>query len=466
MTENSIIEVVKENGAILKANISYYCNGDRCNLVLSFDGRVHSSDQRDLFHCFCDVRKQIYPLVPACKGAERNVFPSSMSQQMSHGKMAYELILGKPSQRNNVVDIFSPGNIDNLCSVEEQLSYYESWKDSLTYYNPDNFSIRIKKDILNKFEGSLLGLACGDALGTTLEFQKPGTFEPIKDIIGGGPFNLLPGQWTDDTSMALCLASSLIKKEAFNPYDQMETYVEWYKNGYLSSTGSCFDIGNTIKQALERFLYTREAFSGSSDKYSAGNGALMRIAPVPLFFFKHPLLAINKAGESSRTTHGAEESIQSCRFYTGLILAALQGLSKDVILSADYFQNNIGSSLIKSPKILDISNGSYKQKSPPDIVGSGYVINSMEAALWAFYHGDNFEDGCLLAANLGDDADTTAAIYGQLAGAYYGKDNIPKRWTEKIFFKKIIESHALALYKISHSGISNDFKQPIVNIVS
>src|SRR5687768_11222399 len=99
---------------------------------------------------------------------------------------------------------------------------------------------------INRFRGCLLGLAVGDALGTTLEFSQPGSFQPIKDIIGGGPFNLKPGEWTDDTSMALCLADSLIKK-GFDPVDQMERYCRWYREGYLSSNGKCFDIGVTVR---------------------------------------------------------------------------------------------------------------------------------------------------------------------------------------------------------------------------
>jgi ADP-ribosyl-[dinitrogen reductase] hydrolase len=113
-------------------------------------------------------------------------------------------------------------------------------------------------DLLSRYRGCLLGLAVGDALGTTLEFSPPGTFRPIDDLIGGGPFHLKPGQWTDDTSMALCLATSLIERRGFDPIDQLERYVRWWREGYLSSTGACFDIGSTVRSALMRFLQTRE----------------------------------------------------------------------------------------------------------------------------------------------------------------------------------------------------------------
>jgi ADP-ribosyl-[dinitrogen reductase] hydrolase len=124
----------------------------------------------------------------------------------------------------------------------------------------------------------------GDAVGTTVEFKARGSFSPITDMVGGGPFGLQPGQWTDDTSMALCLATSLITKNGFDPADQMDRYWEWYKNGYLSSTGDCFDIGNTVRQALEKYKYTGDPFSGNKAANAAGNGSLMRLAPVPLYY--------------------------------------------------------------------------------------------------------------------------------------------------------------------------------------
>ena len=126
-----------------------------------------------------------------------------------------------------------------------------------------------------RFRGSLLGLAAGDALGTTLEFSIPGRFDPIDDMVGGGPFRLAPGQWTDDTSMALCLAESILEA-GWDPVDQLERYVRWMEDGLYSSTGRCFDIGRTVLTALGRFRRTGEPFPGSTDPNSAGNGSIMR----------------------------------------------------------------------------------------------------------------------------------------------------------------------------------------------
>jgi len=167
--------------------------------------------------------------------------------------------------------------------------------------------------LIDRYRGALLGLAAGDALGTTLEFMPPGSFTPVKDIVGGGPFRLKPGQWTDDTSMALCLAESLVERKGFDPVDQLERYVRWYREGHLSSTGSCFDIGNTVSGALQQFEETGKPDCGPTDPMSAGNGSIMRLAPVPLFYLQRPREAIERSGESSLTTHGAPAAVSfSC----------------------------------------------------------------------------------------------------------------------------------------------------------
>ena len=299
----------------------------------------------------------------------------------------------------------------------------------------------------DRFRGCLSGLAAGDALGTTLEFKAPGTFDPIDDMVGGGPFGLKPGQWTDDTSMALCLAASLIESRGFDATDQMERYVRWWEEGYLSSTGSCFDIGNTVANALSHFMDTSDPYSGSSDPYSAGNGSLMRLAPVPMYFAGDAVEAIDRSADSSRTTHGAEEAVDACRYFAGLLIGALHGVDKDTLLSAAYCP--VEGLWERSPlaeKIAAIADGSFKHRDPPEIRGTGYVVDSLEAALWAFYRSRDFREGALLAVNLGDDADTTGAIYGQIAGAHYGVEAIPAKWRENLTMTAEITSMADSLY--------------------
>lgn len=304
-----------------------------------------------------------------------------------------------------------------------------------------------------RFTGCLLGLAVGDAVGTTLEFRSPGSFQPIQDMQGGGPFGLKPGQWTDDTSMALCLAASLVEQQAFDPHDQMQRYLRWYRQGYFSSTGRCFDIGVTVRSALARFEASGEPYSGSADPNTAGNGSLMRLAPVPMYYAHQPEVALERSAESSRTTHAALQAVDACRYYAGLLVGALNGAAKQEVLAENY--SPVPGSWQRSPlepAIAEIAAGSFKQRQPPQIKGSGYVVRSLEAALWACYHSHDFRSGCLLAANLGDDADTTAAIYGQLAGALYGVNAIPARWRAQLSLGAEIEALALALYRHTQPG--------------
>jgi ADP-ribosylglycohydrolase len=300
--------------------------------------------------------------------------------------------------------------------------------------------------LLDRYRGALVGLATGDALGTTLEFQAPGTFTPLHDMVGGGPFGLKAGEWTDDTSMALCLAESLIDAGRFDAEDQMRRYLSWWRTGRLSSHGQCFDIGNTVRLALERFEVTGSAFAGSTDPGKAGNGSLMRVAPIPLFYAAHRAEAIARAGESSTTTHAAPEARDACRVMAALIVGALQGRAKEELLGSTFFESFVESVDPLSPRIAGVAAGSFARKQPPDIRGTGYVVESLEAALWAFAHSTSFREGALLAVNLGDDADTTGAVFGQLAGAYYGASGIPAEWQARLAHLDLIEGLAMKLF--------------------
>jgi ADP-ribosyl-[dinitrogen reductase] hydrolase len=305
----------------------------------------------------------------------------------------------------------------------------------------------------DKYRGALLRLAIGDAPGTTLEFKPPGTFTPITDMIGGGPFDLKPGEWTDDTSMALCLAESLVERHGFDAKDQMDRYCRWHDEGYLSSNGRCFDIGNTVRNALETYCRTDNPFSGSESPHAAGNGSLMRLGPIPLFFARDPKQAIHYAAQSSRTTHGAKAAIDACRYFTGLIIGALQNRKKSELMAPYFNPENkppFWDEQPLDPKIAAIAAGSFKSKEPPKIKGGGYVVKSLEAALWAFSRSDSFREGALLAVNLGDDADTSGAVYGQIAGAFYGADAIPPEWRIKLAMHDSIQEKADQLFLRFH----------------
>jgi ADP-ribosyl-[dinitrogen reductase] hydrolase len=289
--------------------------------------------------------------------------------------------------------------------------------------------------VVDRFRGALLGLAVGDAVGTTVEFMAPGTFEPVRDMVGGGPFRLPAGAWTDDTSMALCLAESLVERRGFDPADQLERYIRWYREGHWSSTGRCFDIGNATRAALERFERTGEPFPGDAAPNAAGNGPLMKLAPVVLAYASRPEDAVRFAAESARTTHGAVEAADASKWFARLLLAALAG--------ADPLQLAVDGSL--HPKVVAAASS---ERDPPAVRGGGYVVDALEAALWALRSTSSFEDGVLAAVNLGDDADTTAAIHGQLAGAVYGLEGIPAHWRERVLMRDEILAFADALHAL------------------
>lgn len=298
----------------------------------------------------------------------------------------------------------------------------------------------------DRWRGALLGLAVGDALGTTLEFSRPGELEPVTDMVGGGPFDLAPGQWTDDTSMALCLAESLVERGGFDPADQMRRYLRWRDDGHLSSTGECFDIGNTVEQALETFRETGDPYAGPTDPRSAGNGSLMRIAPIALRWAHAPEEAVRLAGLCSRTTHGAPAAVDACRYFTGLLVGALRGEPLERLLAPMYAPvAGLWEREPLCPEIEAVARGSWREREPPEIRGSGYVVHCLEAALWALGRSGSFEEACLRAVNLGEDADTTGAVCGQLAGAVFGAGGIPGRWLAQLAMRERIEALADAL---------------------
>ena len=294
---------------------------------------------------------------------------------------------------------------------------------------------------LDRAVGTLLGLACGDAVGTTLEFKRPGTFAPITDMVGGGPFGLTAGEWTDDTSMALCLAESILDTGSLDLGDQLRRYLLWEASGYLSSNGRCFDIGTTTRTQLERFRRTGEAIDPHTDEEAAANGSLMRLAAVPIRWHGDPATAAERSGESSRTTHPARRPVDACRLMGAMVSALIGGAAfEDVIAPAFWKWGDL------HPAIAGIAGGSWRGKQPPAIRGTGYCVDALEAALWAFAKAGSYAEAVLLAANLGDDADTTAAIAGQLAGARWGASAIPAAWREKIVAGERMVSLARGLF--------------------
>ncbi|CAF3639011.1 unnamed protein product [Rotaria sp. Silwood1] len=398
---------------------------------------------------------------------------------------------------------------NQLVEKENRYSVLEkTWLDC-QYHDKDNQSIMTPEDletklqdphtvidptVLNYVKGSMFGMALGDALGAHVEF-RPRQYlieYPVQDLQEGGTWGLKKGQFTDDTSMALYLASSLICRRDFVPYDQLVRYKWWYRHGYMSSTGQCFDIGSATSQSLREFERRQRLFASEyqipldqldslldlnlinkfdvhcSQVGVAGNEALMRLAPVPLFFYRHPIEAVEFSGISGVIAHGDQKAYDSCRYYGALIVAALRGETKEHILDDNFYLKHKTwfNNKPLTQEVMNVAEGSYKKPGgyQDGIRGKGYIVSALEAALWAFCYDENsFEKGVLNAINLGDDTDTTAAIYGQLAGTYYGYDKLPDRWIRQVYAHNFItcvskwivyEGH---LWKPKHS-LSNELE--------
>lgn len=292
--------------------------------------------------------------------------------------------------------------------------------------------------------GALAGLAIGDALGTTLEFTARDSKPHVSDIVGGGPFNLKPGQWTDDTSMALCLADSILEFDDVNPEDLMDRFVEWRQKGYNSVNGRCFDIGITTSNALLEFMDSGNPLSGSEDPYSAGNGSLMRLSPIAIRWCHDKRKAQEAAMLQSRTTHGASQAVGACGFFVHLLAEAITGVPKDDVLKNREWVND--------PAIAEIASGKWKTKSRDQIESTGYVVHTLEASLWCIYNSKSFKEALITAVNLGGDADTTGAVTGQLAGALWGISGIPDNWLEKLAWRNKIEHLGNKLYEAQLSS--------------
>ena len=292
--------------------------------------------------------------------------------------------------------------------------------------------------------GTLFGLAVGDALGAAVEFEMPGTFEPVTGYRGGGPNGLEPGAWTDDSSMSLALADS-IGSVGWDLNDQARRYVTWWKQGEYSVNGRCFDIGSTTVVALQRFQQSGAArTSGEPSEHASGNGSIMRLAPVPIRYaslFPDELdELITLLVDSSRPTHASPQCLSACA-YLGLVLCGLiHGLDRDEVLAPDWGPlQRLKKLLAMHPEVAEVAAGSFREKEPPEIVGSGYVVKTLEAALWAFHNAADFRQAVLKVVNLGDDADTTGAVCGQLGGACWGESGIPAEWLEGLARKDMIE---------------------------
>jgi len=294
--------------------------------------------------------------------------------------------------------------------------------------------------LIDKLSGSLIGLAVGDAVGTTVEFKPRGSFTPVTDMTGGGPFKLPVGYWTDDTSMALCIADSLCENNGLDEHDLLGKFVNWHLHGYNSSTGRCFDIGNTTVTALHNYIEHGAVCNNENAKFYSGNGSIMRLAPVVIYYHANPGMAVTVSAGQSKTTHAALPAVHGCELLATIMLNAFSSDDRSQVL-------NVAIPKHWDPLIADVASMSFLTSDVSQIKSSGYVVDTLKAAIWSFYNTDTFSDAILTAANLGDDADTVAAVTGQIAGAFYGESGIPNTWIEKLYDYDRIKKLAIKLAK-------------------
>lgn len=302
--------------------------------------------------------------------------------------------------------------------------------------------------IANRYKGLLIGLAIGDTLGMPIEFKAIGEFEPLMKPEAGGVFDLPIGYWTDDTSMALCLADSLIEKKGYDSYDVMDKYNAWFTYGYRSSNGICFDIGSQVKASLVEYTHDGLGVIRKTKKRlsSAGNGSIMRLAPV--------IIASHAAGNtleetmelariSARETHYSYVAEEGTALFGAMLFNALEQKNKNQLLAIGNYPRNEHMGIVLDALFR------VGTQSVQEVVPSGYIVDSLVCATWALLRHDNFRDGALAAVNLGGDADTIGAIYGQLAGAYYGYDSIPFEWRDVLYQEEKIRRLAEKIGRLS-----------------
>lgn len=298
------------------------------------------------------------------------------------------------------------------------------------------------RDRIEFAKSALLGLACGDALGAPIEFRRRDSFPLHTEMTGGGAFGVLAGEWTDDTAMALCLTESLVECQGFDSGDQLARYLRWLDEGYMACQAVCIDIGRTTMNALRRFEYTEASYAGTDNPFESGNGGIMRLAPSVLSATNRSM-ALEHAINSSRTTHASADCLDAAELLGAILWELGQGNDMRVVLEKLPETGERGTAIGR------IKQGFFRSLNRDEVSSSGYVIDTLEAALWACYRAGSFEEALVTAVNLGEDADTVGAVTGQIAGAAWGIETIPERWLSRLAWREKIEALAAEVGKLA-----------------
>jgi ADP-ribosyl-[dinitrogen reductase] hydrolase len=273
-----------------------------------------------------------------------------------------------------------------------------------------------------------VGLAVGDALAAATQFRRAGSFAPVGDLLGGGPFDLPRGAWSDDTAMALCLAESLAEREDFDAADQLVRYGRWQKEGHLSATGQCLGVTAAVARALAAAPWRPPPLARTQLLAQRDPEPLSRVAPVVLHAYPVAEQAITLAAESARSTCHAPIVLDACRLLAAMLHAALAGETRARMLNPPAALFSERALHADVAKIAAHDYGPDWMPPPAD----GGVLAVIDLARWCLASTANFRDGVLRAVNLGGDSDVIAAVYGQLAGAHFGASTIPAPWRQAL----------------------------------
>lgn len=306
-----------------------------------------------------------------------------------------------------------------------------------------------KEKNITMWHSGIFGLVVGDALGVPVQFMSEKQINnshegPVTEMRGGGVYNKPAGTWSDDSAMVLATLHSMRNKNGIDPDDIMSQFASWLYYGRFTPDDEAFDQGITCTRAIEVYQKNRDVKTcGATGEYANGNGALMRILPVCLYLLdsaKRPRIpddeAIALVHSVAALTHNTLRSNMCCGFYYFMVKAILDDKEKSLpallqegISNASEFYAKDGNSL-KEMKYLNriLQLETFKDTPRGSIKSSGYVIDTIEAAVWCLINTDSYRDCMLKAVNLGDDTDTVAAIAGGLAGLFYGYESIPAEW--------------------------------------
>lgn len=333
----------------------------------------------------------------------------------------------------------------------------------------------VENEFKDRARGVLLGLACGDALGRPVEFASPDQIQQehgrVSDMLGDGTHRQPAGTITDDTEMALCIARSLVEQDQFDPADVAERFVAWYESGP-------FDIGGMTRRALSRIqdgeswdTAGEQEWEASPEGSNAGNGSVMRCAPLAIAYADYPAALVRTSIDSSRITHADPRCTFGCAVLNLTIASALGGCDEPLTIALNLLAEDLATSLQRTAGVIPdgaspVLEGGLPQELRttlevvPDVVdpnqlsNSGYVVDTLQTALYDALTAESAEEAVVTAVNRGGDTDTIGAIAGAIAGARFGASSLPNRWLDAIDERDELEQLATALAAHPHANRS------------